>query len=56
MGYRKIFWNVKTAFFGQGFVTFIPKHFLYFPVLVGIPAYGASILQSSKKIGRKNLL
>jgi len=46
--YRKIFWNVKDAFFGSRFLVTFPPNFLYFPVLAGIPLYTISLLQSGK--------
>lgn len=46
--YRKIFWNVRDAFFGQKFLIDAPKALLYFPVLVGAPLYGLSVFQTSE--------
>jgi len=45
--YRKIFWNIKTAFIGQKFVLNAPKQLLYFPVLIGLPLYTFMTFQSS---------
>ena len=47
-GYRKFFWDVKDAFFGAKFFTTAPKTILYYPVLVGVPLYALSVLQTSK--------
>lgn len=43
---RRIFWNVKNSFFGAGMLVLIPVQFMYFPVLMGIPTYAATVLQS----------
>ncbi|CAD8064573.1 unnamed protein product [Paramecium primaurelia] len=43
---KRIFWNVKNSFFGAGMLILIPVQFMYFPVLLGVPTYAATVLQS----------
>jgi hypothetical protein len=55
---RRIFWNVKNSFFGAGMLILIPVQFMYFPVLLGIPTYTATVLQSGMmfELSRVDLL
>lgn len=48
MAYRKIFWNMKTSFFGLKFFTYVPTAFLFFPVLAGVPLYLFAVTHSGK--------
>lgn len=43
---RKIFWNLKTSFFGMNFFKYVPTSFLFYPVLAGVPLYAFSVAHS----------
>ena len=48
MPIRKIFWNLKTSFFGINFFKYVPTAALFYPVLVGAPLYLFVVTNSGK--------